>query len=257
LRAAVQAIREGSLDAEITFVFSNREEGQHAATDTFFEQVRSYGIPLVALSDSRFRKQQNGEPARLGQPLPAWRTGYDREVAALLAPYNYDIGLLAGYMLIMTPPLFDTHPMLNLHPAAPEQPEGTWQEVTWKLIGQRVEHGGVRIHLVTAGLDEGPIVTYCTFPLRGPTIDPLWKQAEERGLDDIRDTEGEGFPLFQEMRHRGSMRELPLVVESLRALADGRLRLESGQIFAGDVRVVRGYDLTPEIEGALAVSAQI
>jgi hypothetical protein len=52
------------------------------------------------------------------------------------------------------------------------------------------------------------------------------------------------------------MRELPLVVESLRALADGRLRLENGQIFAGDVRVVRGYDLTPEIEGALSIAAQ-
>ena len=256
LRAAVEAIREGRLDAEIAFVFSNREEGQHAATDTFFEQVRAYGIPLVTLSDSRFRKQHDGEPARMGQPLPAWRTEYDREVAALLAPFAHDIGLLAGYMLIMTPPLFDAHPMLNLHPAAPEQPEGTWQEVTWKLIGQRVEHGGVRIHLVTAGLDEGPIVTYCTFPLRGPTIDLLWTQAEGRGLDDIRTTDGEAFPLFQEMRRRGAMRELPLVVESLRALADGRLRLENGQIFAGDVRVVRGYDLTPEIEGALSIAAQ-
>lgn len=256
LRAAVEAIREGSLDAEITFIFSNREEGQHAATDTFFEQVRAYGIPLVTLSDSRFRKQHDGEPARMGQPLPAWRTEYDREVAALLAPFAHDIGLLAGYMLIMTPPLFDAHPMLNLHPAAPEQPEGTWQEVTWKLIGQRVEHGGVRIHLVTAGLDEGPIVTYCTFPLRGPTIDLLWTQAEGRGLDDIRTTDGEAFPLFQEMRRRGAMRELPLVVESLQALADGRLRLENGQIFAGDVRVVRGYDLTPEIEGALSIAAQ-
>jgi phosphoribosylglycinamide formyltransferase-1 len=254
LRAAVEAIREGSLDAEIAFVFSNREEGQHPATDTFFEQVRGYGIPLVTLSDSKFRRRHNGDMARMGQPLPAWRTQYDHEVAGLLAPYVYAIGLLAGYMLIMTPPLFDGHPMLNLHPAAPEQPEGTWQEVTWKLIGQRVEYGGVRLHLVTAGLDEGPIVTYCTFPLRGPTIDLLWKQAEGRGLEEIRSAEGEAFPLFQEMRHRGAMRELPLVVESLRALADGRLRLENGQIFAGDVRVVRGYDLTPEIEGALSIA---
>ena len=48
------------------------------------------------------------------------------------------------------------------------------------------------------------------------------------------------------------MRELPIVIETLRALADGRLRLDDGSTFAGDVRIVRGYDLTPEIEGALA-----
>lgn len=256
LRATIEAIREDRLNAEIAFVFSNREQGQHPATDSFFDQVRGYDIPLITLSDANFRRAQNGELARMGEPLPAWRTQYDHEVAGLLAPFSYEIGLLAGYMLIMTPPLFAGHPMLNLHPAAPEQPEGTWQEVTWKLIAQRVDHGGVRIHLVTAGLDEGPIATYCTFPLRGPTIDLLWKQAEDRSLSELRTTIGEALPLFQEMRRRGAMRELPLVVETLRALADERLRLDGGQIYAGAVRIVRGYDLTPEIEGALSLAAQ-
>jgi phosphoribosylglycinamide formyltransferase-1 len=252
LRAAVEAIRDGTLDAEIAFVFCNREPGQAEATDKLFRQVESYGIPLITLSDRRFRKEHSGEVARAGQPLPAWRTDYDRAVAELLQPFAYDVGMLAGYMLVMTPPLFATHPMLNLHPAAPGQPEGTWQEVTWKLIAQHVDHGGVRIHLVTAGLDEGPIVTYCTFPLRGATIDLLWRNAEGRTIDEIRAADGEQFPLFQEMRRRGAMRELPLVVESLRALCDGRLRLVNGEIFSADTRIVRGYDLTPEIEGALA-----
>ncbi len=252
LRTTVNAIREGSLDAEVSFVFCNREPGQFPATDDLFRQVESYDLPLITLSDRRFRKEHNGEIARAGQPLPTWRTGYDEAVAQLLAVYTYDIGMLAGYMLVMTPPLFESHPMLNLHPAAPGQPEGTWQDVTWKLIDQRVEHGGVRIHLVTAGLDEGPVVTYCTYGLRGASIDLLWRNAEGREASHIRETEGERFPLFQEMRRRGSMRELPLVVESLRALADGRLRVDKGDIFTGDTRVVRGYDLTPEIEASLA-----
>ncbi|HLB22634.1 MAG TPA: formyltransferase family protein [Dehalococcoidia bacterium] len=255
LRAAVQAIRDGRVDGEIAFVFCNREPGQYPATDTFLEQVRSYGIPLVTLSDARFRREHNGEPARTGRPLPAWRTEYDSEVASLLAAHTYDVGMLAGYMLIMTGPLFAARPMLNLHPAAPGQPEGTWQDVTWKLIGQRVDHGGVRIHLVTAGLDEGPIVTYCTYPLRGTSIDLLWRQAEGRPVDELREGEGEALPLFQEIRRRGAMRELPLVVETLRALAGGRLRLDGGQIFTGDVRIVRGYDLSPEIESSLANAA--
>lgn len=252
LRAAVDAIRSGRLDAEIAFVFSSRERGQFAATDTFFDQVQSYGIPLVTLSDQRFRREAGGAVARAGQALPAWRADYDRAVVDLLRPYDYDLGMLAGYMLITTPPLLESRPLLNLHPAAPGQPAGTWQEVTWKLIEQRVDHGGVRIHLVTPTLDDGPIVTYCTYPLRGATIDLLWRGVESRSVTDVRASEGEENALFQEIRRRGAARELPLVVETLRAFADGRLRLEDGRIMAGGTRVVGGYDLTPEIEGTLA-----
>jgi len=255
LRAAVEAIREGRLDAEISFVFSNREPGQFEATDTFFSQVNSYGIPLVTLSDSRFRREHGGEVARMGQPLPEWRVAYDRRVASLVEPYGCDIGMLAGYMLITTEPLFSWRPLLNLHPAAPGQPAGTWQEVTWQLIAQRVDHGGVRVHLATATLDGGPIVTYCTYPLRGATIDLLWRAIDQRSVDEIRSTDGEASPLFQEIRRRGAARELPLVVETLRAFADGRLRLEGGRIMSGETKVVGGYDLTPEIEGTLARAA--
>jgi phosphoribosylglycinamide formyltransferase-1 len=255
LRAAVEAIREGRLDAEIAFVFSNRERGQFEITDGFVDQVAGYGIPLVILSDARFRRDHGGDVARAGRPLPAWRTEYDQAVADMLRPYQYDVGMLAGYMLVMTAPLFEGHAMLNLHPAAPGQPAGTWQDVTWQLIDQQVEHGGVRIHLVTAALDEGAIVTYCTFPVRGPTIDLLWRAAAHRKIADIRETDGEGFPLFQELRRRGSARELPLVVETLRAFADGRLHVQDGEIVAGSTRVVHGFDLTPEIEGSLAKAA--
>jgi len=255
LGATMEAIREGRLDAEVAFVFSNRERGQFEATDALFDQVASYGLPLVTLSDARFRRECGGAVARMGQPLPPWRTDYDRAAVELISPFAYDIGMLAGYMLIATEPLYGSRPLLNLHPAAPGQPAGTWQEVTWQLIGLRVEHGGVRIHLATGELDAGPIVTYCTYPLRGATIDLLWRAAAQRPVEEIRATEGEANALFHEIRRRGSARELPLVVETLRAFADGRLRLEEGRIRAGETKIVEGFDLTPEIEGALAKAA--
>ena len=64
LRAAVEATREGRLDAEIPFVFSNRARGQFPATDDFFAQIDGYGIPLLTLSDARFRKEHAGEPRK-------------------------------------------------------------------------------------------------------------------------------------------------------------------------------------------------
>lgn len=252
LRAAVDAIRNGRLDADIAFVFSNRERGTHEATDQFFDQVLACDIPLITLSDARFRREAGGEVARKGHELPAWRRDYDRTVAQLLDQYAYDIGVLAGYMLITTEPLFTSHPLLNLHPAAPGGPAGAWQDVTWKLIAQRAGSSGVYVHLSTATLDEGPVVTYSTYPLRGANIDLLWRAAEGRTVDEIRGTEGESFPLFQEIRRRGSARELPLIVETLRSLAEGRLRIVDGRIMAGDTRIVGGFDLTPEIEGSLA-----
>lgn len=236
-------------------MFSNRERGQFEATDTFFDQVESYGIPLITLSDSRFRKEHGGEVARAGQPLPAWRADYDTAVVGKLSDYAYDLGMLAGYMLISTAPLFSSRPLLNLHPAAPGGPAGTWQDVTWEVISARAEHGGVRIHLVTETLDEGPIVTYCTYPLRGATIDLLWRSLDQRTPAEIRATDGESSPLFQEIRRRGAAREVPLVVETLRAFADGRLRIEGARIMAAGTKVVGGYDLTPEIEASLSAAA--
>ncbi len=255
LRAAVEAIREGRLNAEIAFVFSNRERGHAAPTDDFFDQIDGDGIPLLTLSDTRFRREHNGAVARKGEPLPAWRIDYDTAVVDLLSEFSYDIGMLAGYMLIGTEPLITSHPLLNLHPAAPDGPKGTWQDVTWQLIDERADHGGVRIHLSTAALDEGPIVTYCTYPLRGATIDLLWRAGADRSVTEIRESDGESFPLFHEIRRRGAARELPLVVETLRAFADDHLRLADGRIYAGPTRLAHGFDLTPEIEGSLAKAA--
>ena len=61
--------------------------------------------------------------------------------------------------------------MINLHPAAPNGPDGTWQEVIWKLIEQRADHSGVKIHLVTEELDRGPTIAYCRYPIHSPAFD--------------------------------------------------------------------------------------
>ena len=75
-----RAVREGDLDAEFAFVFSNRERGESEATDSFFDLVEGAGILLVTCSSVTFRRSIGGERSRPGEPLPAWRLAYDRRV---------------------------------------------------------------------------------------------------------------------------------------------------------------------------------
>ncbi len=252
LAAVHDEIAAGRLDARIAFVFCNREPGQDPQTDQFLDQVRGYGLPLVCLSTLRFRRERGERPARPGEPLPEWRREFDREVIGLLEPYQFDIGMLAGYMLISTDVMCARFDLLNLHPAAPDGPPGTWQEVIWWLMEQRADHSGVRIHLATTDLDMGPPVAYCVYPLRGAAIDPLWRDVERRGVAAVRAEDGEENALFQEIRRLGVARELPLVVETLRAFAEGRVSVRDKRVVDAAGRQIAGYDLTDEIEGIVA-----
>lgn len=252
LQAAHEEIASGRLDAEIVVVFCNRGPGEDANTDAFLQQVRDYGIPLVTLSSREFRRARGEPAARKNEPLPEWRADYDREVMRLLEPYAFDLGVLAGYMLIFTEEPAARWDLLNLHPAAPGGPKGMWQDVIWELIETKADRAGVMLHLATPELDEGPPVTYCTYPIRGPEFNALWAEIEGKTVEDIRKSEGESNGLFAEIRRQGVARELPLVVETLRAFADGRVRIEGKRVLDREGREVPGYDLTEEIERVVA-----
>ena len=102
LAAAHNEIAAGRLNARIAVVFCNRAPGEDPNTGLFQQQVRDYGYPLVCLSSRDFRRALGEKPARKGEPLPDWRRAYDREVMRLLEPCPFELGVLAGYMLIVT-----------------------------------------------------------------------------------------------------------------------------------------------------------
>ena len=253
LSATVDAIRAGTLDAEIAFVFCNRERDEYEPTDSFLDLVESYRIPLLTLSSRRFRKERGGALSEPGKALPPWRLEYDRAVGELIEEYAFDAGVLAGYMLIFTGEMAGRYAFLNLHPAEPGGPTGTWQEVIWQLIDARAQRSGVMIHLATAELDRGPPVSYCTYSIRGPAFDALWSAIGDRAAAEVQVQEGEKNALFREIRRHGAERELPLVVETLRALADGRIHIGGRRVIDGAGRELSGgVDLTDEIDAAVA-----
>ena len=228
--AVRDAIRAGTLDAEFAFVFCNREPGEDPATDAFFDVVRAEGIPLLTLSSVRFRKEHGGTRSRPGEPLPAWREAYDDAVAGLVNPYRAETGVLAGYMLIFTAAFARTHRLLNLHPALPGGPVGTWREVIRELIRTGARESGVMAHIAIPEVDMGPVSAFCRYPIEAAPPP-----------SGVSDAEVEGSSLFATIRAAGLRREAAFLVAALQAEAEGR---------RGDGAPL---DLTPEVEARLAI----
>ncbi len=223
-RATRDAIARGSLSAEMAVLFCNRDPGEAEATDALLEEARSDGVTVVTRSSVAFRRARSGERSRPGEPLPAWRHDYDRAVDEALAPHPFDIGVLAGYMLILTAAFVQRHTLLNFHPALPTGPAGTWREVIRELIRSRAAESGVMTHLAVAEVDAGPVATFCRYALRDAELEPLWRELEPR-LRSATDRDLEESALFAAIRARGLGHEAPLLVKTLEAVADGRLRL--------------------------------
>jgi phosphoribosylglycinamide formyltransferase-1 len=252
LKTVQESIEKSEIKARLAFVFCSREPGESPQTDLFFDQVKSYGIPLVCYSYDKFKAHQGVEAVSKPDQLPSWRLLYDREVMKRLKGFQPDLCLLAGYMLIVGEEMCRRYVMLNLHPAAPSGPAGTWQQVIWKLIEQHAEQSGVMMHLVTPQLDKGPVVTYCTFSLRRQPFDQLWQELGNKSLSAIQKEQNEDYPLFRLIRQQGVVREQPLIVATLKAFSEGRVKVQRQQVFNGQGRPVSGYDLTREIEAKIS-----
>ena len=65
-------------------------------------------------------------------------------------------------------------------------------------------------------------------------------------------SEGEEQPLFKAIRRLGAMRETPLLIETLRSLADGRVRIQDGRVVDEQGAQIDGICLDDEVERALA-----
>ena len=224
------AIEGGEIEAEFSFVFTNREPGEAEGSDRFIDLVRSKGLPLICVSSQGFKERCD---------RTSWRQEFEREVMRCIEGYHPDLSVLAGYMLIVGPEMCQRYTMLNLHPAAPGGPTGTWQEVIWKLIEEGATTTGAMMHLVTPELDKGPPATYCTFPIRGEPFDRHWKTSRKPE---------EREKLFWLIREEGMKRELPLIVATLRAFAQGRVRVEGGRVVSETGQILEGYDLSAEID---------
>jgi len=150
LQAVIDACADGCLSdhAEVVAVVSDRSDAYALA------RAANAGVPSV----------------HIGRHDDEARSDYDARLADVVAGFDPDLIVLAGWMRILTTSFLGWFPeqVINLHPARPGELPGTraieraWQEA---LAGER-DVTGVMVHLVPdEGVDAGPVLATEDVPI--------------------------------------------------------------------------------------------
>ncbi|MCD9029262.1 phosphoribosylglycinamide formyltransferase [Luteimonas sp. BDR2-5] len=148
------------------------------------------------------RARDAGIPAHAVRPRDhADRAAHDAALFAAVDACVPDLIVCAGYMRLIGAPEVDARPgrMINIHPSLLPAFKGL--HTHQQALDAGVAEHGASVHFVTADLDGGPVIAQAKVPvLPGDTADTL--------------------------AARVLAREHPLLLETLRALAAGRVRLD-------------------------------
>ncbi|MDC1287139.1 phosphoribosylglycinamide formyltransferase [Gammaproteobacteria bacterium] len=143
LQAIIDAIEAGTLDARIACVISNNPDAYG------LQRATRHGLATHTIDHRNYPS----------------RAQYDTELLQRLDSIAPDYIVLAGYMRILSAEFVRAyeHRILNIHPALLPAYKGlnTHQRA---LANAETEHG-VSIHLVTAELDDGPILLQASYPI--------------------------------------------------------------------------------------------
>ena len=238
-------------NAEISFVFVSREIEETDYGDLMINNIRKLELPLITFSSARFK------PELRNKNKTAWQLEHGQEVQnylkaqRLISPTDLDV--LLGYMWTIGKEMCQKRIIINLHPALPTGPKGTYREVIWQLIKDRANETGVMIHLVTEELDTGSAIAFCRFPIKIGKFAPFWREMEERlekeSLEQIAKKEGENNSLFRLIRREGVIREFLMITWTIKALAEGKIKIKDNRVIDSQGQILEnGYDLTSEIE---------
>lgn len=148
LQAILDACAQGDLPAQVAAVISNRSDAYGLT------RAAAAGVPAVIKSKP---KQQD-------------RQAYDTELAGLVAGYEPDWVVLAGWMRVLSPSFLDCFPgrVINLHPALPGKFPGTHaiRRAYDAFQAGEITCTGVMVHLVPdAGVDDGPVLAQEIVPM--------------------------------------------------------------------------------------------
>lgn len=144
MRALLAAARDPDYPAEIAVVIANKPDAAG------LEVARAAGVEAIAIDHKRFGKD---------------RAAHEAAIQAELAGHGVEFVCLAGYMRLLTPYLVGRWQgrMLNIHPSLLPKFPGVDTHARALAAGE-AEHG-CTVHLVTDGMDEGPIIAQARVPV--------------------------------------------------------------------------------------------
>jgi formyltetrahydrofolate-dependent phosphoribosylglycinamide formyltransferase len=149
LQAILEACASGELNAQVVAVISNKR-------DAFgLERARRVNVPAIV--KPKLKAQERRE--------------YDAELADLVASYQPDWVVLAGWMRVLSAAFLDRFPqhVVNLHPALPGTFPGIHaiERAYEAYQAGEMTHTGVMVHLVPdEGVDDGPVLAQEIVPIK-------------------------------------------------------------------------------------------
>jgi phosphoribosylglycinamide formyltransferase 1 len=144
MAALLEAGRDPAYPAEIALVLSNRADAAGLA------RAAAAGVPTAVVESRGFRGD---------------RPGFEATTQAVLAEHRIELIALAGFMRVLTPG-FVGHwegRLVNIHPSL--LPAFPGLETHERAIAAGVRLHGCTVHLVSAGVDEGPILAQAAVPV--------------------------------------------------------------------------------------------
>ena len=144
LQAIIDAVAGHRLEATLAIVISNRADAGG------LDRARDAGIEALHLSPKDYDD----------------RDKYDEALAKILHARQVDLVCLAGYMRVVGPGLLKAFPdrILNIHPSL--LPAFPGLDAQRQALDHGVQVSGATVHLVTDGLDDGPIVLQAAVPVK-------------------------------------------------------------------------------------------
>ncbi len=143
LQALIDAVRAGSLAADIRLVISNRADAPGLA------RARAAGI-ATAVIESAGRTD---------------RAGYDRALRECIDASGARLVVLAGFMRVLSPEFVRHYDgrLINVHPSL--LPAFTGLHTHRRALAAGVAEHGASVHFVTDELDGGPVIIRARVPV--------------------------------------------------------------------------------------------
>lgn len=137
MEALIAAASDPAYPARIALVIANNTDAGG------LEKARAAGISTAVIDHRPFGKD---------------REMHEREVDTALRRADVQIVALAGYMRVLTPWFVDAWQgrMINIHPSL--LPAYPGLDTHARALADGVSQHGCTVHLVTAGVDEGPVL---------------------------------------------------------------------------------------------------